>query len=126
MTWPNRNSGSEWNAIPGPGTLRSFVMIHTSIPNPHKPWFLVPVLAFTSMLLMASTTMSYAQSAQPPARTAPPATNNAPGTAPGNTDGETTMPPKPGRGYSDEDHDTSTEPFGRGCPFQDNDLQLVS
>jgi len=101
-------------------------MIHASIPNPHKPSLLMPVLAFTSMLLMASITMSYAQSAQPPAHTAPPATNNAPGTAPGNTNGETTMPPKAERGYSDEDHDSSTEPFGRGCPFRDNDLQLVS
>jgi len=77
-----------------------------------------------ALLLFTMTSFSHAQVPTPPSIPSPPAANS-----PQNGDqGSTTMPQPPNvnGGQSGEDYDSSTEPFGRGCPFRDNDLQLVS
>jgi len=97
-------------------------MIQTLTPNLFK------ALAIASALMLASTGIGNAQSAPPSAQTPPGASNGSQGDQTGNTTGETTSPqaPKSGSGHSNEDYDSSAEPFGRGCPFQGDSLQLIT
>ena len=82
---------------------------------------LKPVL-LTFALFFALSSSAIAQDSAPK----PPAANNAEG---GQT-GDATAPQSPAtdNSFSDEteDYDSSGEPQGRGCPYGDNELQLVS
>ena len=74
------------------------------------------------ILVLAVSSPIFAQGLNAPAPTGPPTGNSVPGTAvPGTPDQAPTD-----NNASDEDYDSSSEPFGRGCPFQDNDLQLIT
>ena len=76
----------------------------------------------TITLFFAFSSSAIAQDSAP----TPPAANNAEG---GQT-GEATAPQSPATGNTlldeAEDYDSSGEPFGRGCPYGDNELELVS
>ena len=76
------------------------------------------------ILVFAFSSPMFAQGLNPPSQTRPPAGNSVPDTG-------TTVPGTPGQAPSDnnatgEDFDSSSEPFGRGCPFREDDLQLIT
>ena len=95
-------------------------MIHPIIPRLHKGQILAVILLLASPSV--ANALDNADPTQPPS--SPPITDSAPGTAP--EDPGTNAPSNGGNQYSDEDYDSSAEPFGRGCPFQDDNLGLIT
>ena len=93
-------------------------MKHISIPS------LLKVALITGALIFNSNSFGFAQDRGPSSSPSPPAANTPQADEPGNA----TVPPPPasGNNYSDEDFDFSNEPLGRGCPFRDDNLELIT
>ena len=89
--------------------------------NPTRIDRLIPVLIATA-LFFALISPGIAQDG---AATPPAATNAQP---PQTGDATTPQSPATDNNLSDDvdDYDSSGEPFGRGCPYNDDDLELVS
>ena len=76
-----------------------------------------------AVLYVAPAPASAQNTLPPPSATEPP----PPAETGKSTDGaKVPNPPNAENSFTDDDYEAAPDPFGRGCPFNDQDLDLVS